>query len=144
MDSLGHRMEKALNDRSWSSADLAREAGSTTPTVSNWVNDMVKVDHVKAVQLFSFAETLGVDPRWLLLGDVTPRHVRESQRAYQSQAVKSDVLKLSLQLVEEALAERDHVLPPHKKAEAIQLAYALIEEGMPQAKVLRFVLAAVA
>lgn len=144
MKTLGDRIGKALSDRNWSSADLAREAGSTTPTVSNWVNDMVKGDHVKAVQLFSFAEALGVDPRWLLLGDTTPRYVRETQAAYQSQAVKSDVLKLSLQLVEDVLSEGDVVLPPHKKAEAIQLAYDLIEEGMPQAKVLRFVLAAVA
>jgi hypothetical protein len=35
-------------------------------------------------------------------------------------------------------------LPPHKQAEAALLAFDLLEEGLPQAKVLRFVRAAVA
>lgn len=138
------RIETALQKKGWNQADLVREAASTSATVSNWMNDMVKTDHVKALQLFRIADALGVDPRWLLLGEYTPPRVAESQAPYQSQAVKSDVLRLSIQLVDEALSEQKRQLPPEKRAEAMQLAYDLLDEGLPQAKVLRFVLAAVA
>ena len=141
---LKERIEESLAKLGMKPADLARKAKSTTATVSNWMNDMVKVEHVKAIQLFRMADALNVDSRWLLTGETTSSHVRESQASYQSQSVKSDVLRLSIQLVEEVLAERDLDLPPAKKGEAIQLAYDLLEEGLPQAKVLRFVLAAVA
>ena len=143
-DTLRDRIEIALQKRGWKPADLVREAASTSATVSNWMNDMVKTDHVKALQLFRIADALGVDPRWLLLGEFSPVMFGESPAPYQSQAVKSEVLTIAIQLVSEALEERGRTLPPSKQAEAVNLAYDLLDEGLPQAKVLRFVLAAVA
>ena len=102
-------------------------------------------EHVKATQLFRIADALQIDGRWLLTGDPVPVGVREKIPEYsQSHPVKSDVLRISIQLVREVLRDADRTLPPAKESEAIQLAYDLIEEGLPQAKVLRFVLAAVA
>lgn len=126
-------------------ADLARASDSTTATVSNWRNGMVNPEHVKAAQLFKIADALKVDGRWLLLGSFGPTGVHDPGTAHgESHPVKSEVLKLAIQQVREVLEERNKSLPPAKEAEAIQLAYDLLEEGLPQAKVLRFVLAAVA
>jgi transcriptional regulator with XRE-family HTH domain len=144
-DSLKSRVQKAMEELGMSPADLARAAESTTATVSNWRNGMVNPEHVKAAQLFKIADALRVDGRWLLLGDFGPARVNESAAAYgASHPVKSDVLSIAIQQVREVLEERGKTMPPAKEAEAIQLAYDLLEEGMPRAKVLRFVLAAVA
>ena len=123
---------------------LARKSASTEMTISNWLNDAVQADHVKAAQLFRIADAVGADPRELLQGAPARYGVAEAQRSYASHPVKPDVLRIALQLVAETLAEGNLELPPSKQAEATQLAYDLIEEGLPQAKVLRFVLAAVA
>lgn len=61
-----------------------------------------------------------------------------------SHAMSKERLTLALQLVEEALAERHGTLPPPKKAELALAIYELLEEGLQQAKVLRFARAAVA
>lgn len=139
---LGTRLRAAMLRRKQNPATLARAAGTTEASVSNWLNDNVKVDHVKAVQLFRIADAAGIDPRELLLDDGV--RVGESPAPYASHAVKPEVLKLSIQLVTEVLEQGNRELPPAKQAEAIQIAYDLLEEGLPQAKVLRFVLAAVA
>lgn len=47
---------------------------------------------------------------------------------------------LSLQLASEALGEK--TLPPAKHAELVGLIYELLEEGLPEATVLRFARAA--
>ena len=142
---LRDRVQTAMDALGMTPADLARAAESTTATVSNWRNGMVNPEHVKAAQLFKIADALKVDGRWLLLGDLGPARINETAGTYESShALKSDVLKIAIQLVTEVLSEGKRTLPPGKQAEAIQLAYDLIEEGLPQAKVLRFVLAAVA
>lgn len=142
---LKARVQEAMDAHNMTPADLARASESTTATVSNWRNGNVNPEHVKAAQLFKIADALKVDGRWLLLGEFGPAQVNESRAGYgPSHPVKLDVLTIAIQQVTEALAERDMTLPPAKQAEAIQLAYDLIEEGMPRAKVLRFVLAAVA
>lgn len=53
-----------------------------------------------------------------------------------SQPVRYDVLTVSIQLAEEALDGR--VLPTEKRAELVGLIYEMLEEGLPNAKVLRF------
>jgi hypothetical protein len=58
--------------------------------------------------------------------------------------VKHETLTLALQLAGEVLEEKGLSLPPNKRAEVISLIYDLLEEGMPEAKVLRFARAAAA
>jgi transcriptional regulator with XRE-family HTH domain len=143
--SLAARVQLAMDAAKMSPADLARASQSTTATISNWRNGNVDPDHVKASQLFRIADALQVDGRWLLLGSFGPAKVNESSLGYEeSHPLKRDVFTIAIQLVTEELDKRGMTLPPPKKAEAMELAYDLLEEGLPQAKVLRFVLAAVA
>lgn len=57
-----------------------------------------------------------------------------------SQPLRQQDLTMALQLAAEALGDR--VLPPAKHAELVILIYELLEEGLPEAKVLRFARAA--
>lgn len=143
---LGQRLQAAIDRAGIHAAALASAAGTTEATISNWLRDNVQIEHVKAVQLFRIADAAKTDPRELLLGDSAqlPQWVAEDRSTYSSHPLKQDVLTIAVQLVTEALAEGRATLPPPKQAEAISLAYDLLEEGMPRAKVLRFVLAAVA
>ncbi len=123
-------------------AELARQAGTTDATVSNWLNDNVRIDHVKAIQLFRIADSVEMDARQLLLND--GRAGTENFSQGPSQSLQQDHLTMAVQLVTEVLTKSGRELPPQKQAEAILLAYDLLEEGMPGAKVLRFVRSAVA
>lgn len=134
---LGSRLREAMERKELSPAALARDAGTSGATISNWLNDLVRPEHVKAAQLYQIADAAGINDRELLLGDAG------APVAHSSHPVKSEVLTLALQLVYEALESRSLILPPAKQAEAVQIAFDLLEEGMPRAKVLRFVLAAV-
>lgn len=140
---LGQRLRDAMSRRQLSPAKLAVVAQSTEATISNWLNDNVRADHVKAVQLFKIADAAGISPRDLLLGEAGSR-IAEPETPYPSHPVKSEHLTIALQLVSEVLEAADRALPPAKHAEAVQLAYDLLDEGLPQAKVLRFVRTAVA
>ncbi|MBB6244823.1 helix-turn-helix domain-containing protein [Rhodanobacter sp. MP1X3] len=53
-----------------------------------------------------------------------------------SQPVRHDVLMMAVRLATEALGEK--VLPPAKHAELVTMLYELLDEGLPEAKVLRF------
>ncbi len=143
---LGSRLKTALDRANLRPASAARLAGTTEATLSNWLKDNVKADHVKALQLFRISEAVKVDPRELLLGERASSQFRIAEPApgYQSQPVKPELWTIAIQLVIETLKERNVDLPPAKQAEAMMLAYDLLDEGMPRAKVLRFVLAAVA
>lgn len=139
---LGSRLRAAMHGKQLTPAALARLAGTTEATISNWLNDNVRVDHVKAIQLFRIADSVEVDARHLLLDDT--RSMAENFSRDQSQPLQHDHLTMAVQLVSEVLAKAGRELPPPKQAEAILLAYDLLEEGMPGAKVLRFVRSAVA
>lgn len=141
-NTLGSRLRSALKRTQKTPVALAKDAGTTEATISNWLNDNVQVDHVKAVQLFRIADAAGIDARELLLDD--GRHLAEPSAEYASHPVQQDALTIAIQLVTETLATGKRELPPPKQAEAIQLAYELLTEGLPRAKVLRFVHAAVA
>ena len=139
---LGSRLRAAIKRKKTTAAQVARDAATTDASISNWLNDKVLIEHVKAAQLFRVADAAGIDARELLLND--GGRVAESSPAYESHPVSGESLKLAIQLVTDVLAECDSELPPQRQAEAIALAYDLIEEGLPRAKVLRFVLSAVA
>jgi len=124
-------------------ADLARASDTTTATISNWLNDNVVAEHVKAVQLFKIADAVNVDPRELLLGEPSKSRAAANDSA-PSQPVILDSWIVAFQLVAEALDERGLALPPNKRAEVTLLAYELLQEGLQRAKVLRFVQAAAA
>jgi transcriptional regulator with XRE-family HTH domain len=143
-DTLGQRLREAMDRQDMTPASLARAADTTEATVSGWLRDMVKPDHVKAVQLFKIADAAKTSPRGLLFGGQAAERVSEDHAEYWSQPERRDVLKLAFQLVAEVLESGNLELPPHKQAEAALLAFELLEEGLPQAKVLRFVRAAVA
>ncbi|MGH8075591.1 MAG: helix-turn-helix domain-containing protein [Lysobacter sp.] len=147
-ESLGQRLEAKMLERGLSPAEVARRARTTEATVHNWLKDKVRTDHVKAFQLFNIADAVGIDPRGLLLGawpDV--QFIREDSPAYPSQPLKPEPLNLAFQLateVADALQAQGRSLPTSKRAEITQLAYELLTEDLPRAKVLRFVLAAAA
>ena len=119
-------------------ADLARRAESTTATISNWMNDNVLPEHVKAVQLFKIADAVGLDARELLTGKPATR-VAEAAPDYASHPLRLDDWKIAFQLVAEALDDRGLTLPADKRAEVTLLAYDLLQEGLQPAKVLHFV-----
>lgn len=139
---MGERLERAMTAKGLSAADLARLVDTTEATMSNWLNDRVKPEHVKAGMLMRIASSLGIDAQELLTGNRARTAVSEDQPDY-SHPVQLDALTLALQLIEEALRESGKSLSPAKKAEAVQLTYELVIEGLPQAKVLRFARAAV-
>lgn len=129
-------------------AEVARRAKTTEATIHNWLKDKVRTDHVKAFQLFNIADAVEADPRSLLLGQWAGAHVHERpDQPYVSQVLKPEALTLAFQLAteaEDALHAQGRTLPPNKRAELTQLAYDLLDEDLPRAKVLRFVLAAAA
>lgn len=125
---------------------LAKKAQTTDATVSNWLNDRVAVEQVKAAMLLRFAAAVEASPDWLLFGNSRAAGFRISEKLpdQPSQAVKSETLKIALQLVAETLDKKGLALPLPKRAELTALVYDLLEEGMPEAKVLRFARAAAA
>lgn len=82
----------------------------------------------------------GVRLEWLATGEGDMRSQAAPGGA--SQPLRRDDLTMALQLASEALGEKE--LPPAKHAELVTLIYELLEEGLPEAKVLRFARAAAA
>jgi len=141
--SLGQRLQRAMQTaRINKPADLARASDTTTATISNWLNDNVVPEHVKAVQLFKIADAVQMDARELLLGQRSA--VPAAEQLPPSQPVTLDSWIVAFQLVAEALDGRGLELPPDKRAQVTLLAYDLLQEDLPRAKVLRFVQAAAA
>jgi transcriptional regulator with XRE-family HTH domain len=143
---IGQRLSAAMKKAGLAKpADLARASDSTTPTISNWLNDNVVPEHVKAEQLFRIARAVGLSGYELLTGEPehVPLRVSEEQTPYASQSVQPEQWRVAFQLVAEALGE-GLSLPPAKHAEVVLLTYELLTEGMPRAKVLRFVRTAAA
>lgn len=141
---LGQRLQSAMQAAKLAKpADLARASDTTTATISNWLNDNVVAEHVKAVQLFKIADAVGIDPRELLLGEAS-KAGNPDLSSLPSQPVTLDDWIVAFQLVAEALDDRGLTLPPNKRAEVTLLAYDLLQEGLQRAKVLRFVQAAAA
>lgn len=68
MSTFGKRLAACIDERGTKPAELARKAGITGASVSDWVHDKVQPDHVKAAPLLRAAAFLHVNPSWLLLG----------------------------------------------------------------------------
>ena len=139
-NTLGKRLEAAMATAQISAAALARQVGTTDATISNWLKDLVQPDNVKALMLLRIADAVGVSPHHLLTGEPGPLRVNDSVVAYDaSQPLQHEHLTIAVQLVQEALAEAGRQVPPARFAEAARIAYELLEEGLQEAKVLRFV-----
>ena len=137
------RFSEALRKSGLSPSELAAKVGTTDATISNWQNDKVQIDHVKAALLLKISAAINIDPYALLFGDKETsmgKHVRDNSPAYlqQSQVLKPETLKLAIQLASEQLDNKGLTLPPEKHAELVTLMYELLDEGLPEAKVLRF------
>ena len=142
-DSLGARLSWAMHEASLSAAALAVRCGTSEASIHNWLKDKVQVEHVKAVMLLRIAEVLDVLPSWLLLNEGRRRATPGvSEASYQ--AVPRERQIIALQLTAEALEGRALTLPPAKRAEVTMLACELLEDGLPEAKIIRFVRAAAA
>lgn len=147
-DSIGSRLAGRMSELDLHAAEVARRARTSEATISNWVADKISPDHVKATMLLNIADAVDMDPRELLLGERSASsHVHEERGSFSSHDLKPDSLTLAFQLATDALAElgkHGKTLPPSKLGEIARVAFELLEEGLPRAKVLRFVLAAAA
>ena len=148
VNSIGSRLASRMDELDLHAAEVARRARTTEATISNWVADKISPDHVKATMLLNIADAIQMDPRELLLGERrAASSVHEHGGSYTSQDLQPDTLTLAFQLATDALAElgkHGKTLPPSKLGEIAKVAFELLEEGLPRAKVLRFVLAAAA
>ena len=83
-------------------------------------------------RLDAIAQATGRAPTWFIADS------EEADAA--SQAVRPETLTIAVQLAAEALQGK--YLPPPKYAELVALIYELLEDGLPEAKILRFARAA--
>lgn len=124
-------------------ADLARAAETTTATVSNWLNDHVKAEHVKAEQLFRIADAVKLDPRELLFG-AFGSGVGERGAAYMYLPSEAhlDVWQSAYELVSHILTERELDVGYRREATLGLMAHDLLMEGVSRSKVARVVVTA--
>lgn len=66
MNTLGERIERAMNEKGLKRKDLADALGISTMAVGDLINNKTK----KPRYLVEIADTLGVDPKWLQTGKV--------------------------------------------------------------------------
>lgn len=142
MPTLGLRLLKTRSSKS--QPERAAELGVHKNTYARWERDEAEIGAEALTRIVGE----GWNVNWLLTGEgpelLESLAVAEDGAGYASHAVQLDRLTLALQLVAEALDEADRELPPDKHAKVVLLACDLLEEGMPRAKVLHFVLAAAA
>jgi len=140
---FNQRLQSAL-PADISPAELARRVGCSEAAISIWLNDKVNPDHVKASMLLKISAELGVNPYWLLFNQGPQSPTARLAEPGPSHPLKLDQLKVALQLTSEALDSQKLTLPPEKRADLTALIYELLDEGLPEAKVLRFARAAAA
>nr|WP_256643872.1 helix-turn-helix domain-containing protein [Stenotrophomonas sp. 9(2022)] len=141
MNTLGQRLAAAMKNAGHPRpADLARASDSTTATISNWLNDNVKADHVKAEQLFRIADAVKMDPRELLFGPVDGA-VGERGTAYMYLPSEAylDVWETAYELVANILDRRGLDVGLRRQASLGLMANDLLREGISRSKVARVV-----
>jgi len=125
-------------------AAFARKLGQNgQQNVNNWLK-RGKVGQSSAAQVRELLPRASID--WLNDGIGDPPTVGEpvGSDVGLSQSVKHETLTVALQLVAEVLDDQGLSLPTPKRAQLTASVYGLLDEGMPRAKVLHFVRAAVA
>jgi transcriptional regulator with XRE-family HTH domain len=68
MTRFADRLRACIDERHTSQAELARAAGVSGASMSDWVNDKTQAEHIKAEPLLRAAAFLNVSPMWLLTG----------------------------------------------------------------------------
>lgn len=69
---FAERLAEAMQDAGINARSLAAGVGVKESAVSQWLSR--KIEQIKAVHLFAAADLLGVEPRWLCLGEGPKRH----------------------------------------------------------------------
>lgn len=127
---------KALVDHFGSIASIAKKCVLAESTVKKWVDGISDPSRGRCIRL---ARGTGASLLWLVAGEGPMWETEIAQQSH-SQPVRQEELTMALQLADEAL--EDKFLPREKRAELTALIYDMLVEGLPQAKVLRFVRAA--
>lgn len=68
MSRFADRLKACIEDRRTSQAEVARAAGVSGASMSDWANDKTQAAHIKAEPLLRTAAFLHVNPMWLLTG----------------------------------------------------------------------------
>jgi transcriptional regulator with XRE-family HTH domain len=68
MSRFADRLKACIEERNTSQAEVARAAGVSGASMSDWANDKTQADHIKAEPLLRAAAFLHVNPMWLLTG----------------------------------------------------------------------------
>lgn len=90
MRTFGERLVQCIADRHTNQAEVARKAGISGASLSEWATDKVKAQNVKAEPLLKAAAFLQVGPLWLLTGRgqrdalIEPFVVAEQTPSYQT------------------------------------------------------------
>ena len=119
----------------------ADEIGCSRPTILRWEKD---ADSAGAEYLMKAAKVYKVRPQWLAMQSQDDGYPwegdAEQAEAPASQPLTRKHLIIAAQLVAQAYAEKRQKLPPpHAFAEILTTCYEMLDEGLPEAKVLRFV-----
>ena len=135
--SIGARLRTVRGAESQKSYASRIEVGLST--YQNYERD----DREPDLRTLLAAYREGWNLNWVLTGE-GPERLEYLGGAAPSHPVSQKSLMLALQQVEEVVAEHRLPMPPARKADLTLAVAELIEEGMPEAKVLRFVRAAAA
>lgn len=68
MRTFGERLLTCIADKGTTQAEVARKAGISAASVSEWATDKVQTQNIKAEPLLKAAAFLEVSPTWLLAG----------------------------------------------------------------------------
>lgn len=68
MTTFGSRLLTCIEERKTSQAEVARRAGISGASVSDWATDKTQPENIKAEPLLKAAAYLYVHPQWLLFG----------------------------------------------------------------------------
>jgi DNA-binding XRE family transcriptional regulator len=136
LEEIGARLTSVRGQQS--QAEFAPTVGIHKNTIGNYERGEREIG---ALALARFVE-LGWNANWLLTGQGPERLDEIGQGATAvsagSQPLKPETLMLALQLAGQVLEHRDLTMPPLRRAEFVTMIYDLLEEGLPEAKVLRF------
>ncbi|HEL4296593.1 TPA: helix-turn-helix transcriptional regulator [Stenotrophomonas maltophilia] len=134
---IGQRLIQARGDVP--QTDFAAQLGIPKSTYVRYERGEREPDLRTCLALHS----AGWNLNWVLTGE-GPERLADLGGAVASHPVSHKSLTIALQQVEEVVAEHQLPMPPSRKADLALAVADLIEEGMPEAKVLRFVRAAAA
>lgn len=139
--SLAARLEEEMVAAGHDIASLSALTEVPAEQIRSIIEKEAALAELPAVTLFKIAHAVDM-PGYQLLTGLREEDVVAS--AAQSQPVQLSLWKIAFQLVADFLDSEQRSLPPEKQAEATLLAHDLLQEGLPRAKVLRFVRNAVA